>query len=101
MCGGKISCGEGTVYLQSSSASGSNYDPLPETLASYTVSAFDVRVPTYTALTFTHDAIVGVTYRTDTDEVIDEFEISDNESDSSANFFSVFVSLIRTLFTMI
>ncbi len=101
MHGGKISDGEGTVYVQSSSASGSNYDPLPETLASYTVSAFDVRVPTYTAFTFTDDAILGKTYRTDTDAVIDEFEISDNASDSSANIFSVVFSLLRTLFTMI
>lgn len=101
MHGGKISDGEGTVYVQSSSASGSNYDPLPETLASHTVSAFDVRVPTYTAFTFTDDAIVGKTYRTDTDAVIDEFEISDNASDSSANIFSVIFSLLRTLFTMI
>lgn len=101
MLGGKKSDGEGTVYVQSSSASGSNYDPLPGTLASYTVSAFDVRVPTYTAFTFTDDAIVGKTYRTDTDEVIDEFEIADNISDSSANIFSVLFSLLKTLFTMI
>lgn len=101
MHGGRISDGEGTVYVQSSSASGSNYDPLPDELASYTVSAFDVRVPTYTAFTFTDGAILGATYRTDTDEIIDEFEVADNKSDSSANIFSVVFSMLKTLFTMI
>lgn len=101
MYGGKIASGEGTVYVQSSSASGSNYDPLPEELASFTVSAFDVRVPTYTALTFTDSAIVGTTYRTDTDEIIDSFVVADNTADSNANIFSVAVSLFKTLFSMI
>lgn len=101
MYGGKISGGEGTVYIQSSSASGSNYDPLPETLASFTASAFDVRVPTYTALTFTDDAIIGTTYRTDTDEVIDTFEVEDNKTDSQANIIAVIISIFRTLFSMI
>ncbi len=101
MYGGEITEGEGTVYVQSSSASGSNYDPLPEELASFTVSAFDVRVPTYTAFTFTDDAIIGTTYRTDTDAVIDSFEIEDNTADSKANIFSAVVSIFRTLFSMI
>lgn len=101
MYGGKASDGEGTVYVQSSSASGSNYDPLPEELASFTVSAFDVRVPTYTAFTFTDDAIVGTTYRTDTDAVIDFFEVKDNTTNSAVNIFSVTVSIFRTLFSMI
>ncbi|MBR3819204.1 MAG: metallophosphoesterase family protein [Clostridia bacterium] len=92
---------EGTVYIQSSSASGSNYDPLPETLPDYTVTAFDVRVPTYTAFTFTDNAIIGTTYRTDTDAVVDSFEIADNESNSNANIFSVAISFIKTLFSMI
>lgn len=92
---------EGTVYVQSSSASGSNYDPLPETLPDYTVTAFDVRVPTYTAFTFTDNAIIGTTYRTDTDAVIDSFEITDNETDTNANIFSIAISFIRTLFSMI
>lgn len=101
MNAGEATDGEGTVYIQSSSASGSNYDPLPEELPIYTVSAFDVRVPTYTAFTFTADAISGVTYRTDTDEVIDTFEIKDNTTDSSANIFAVAVSMIKTLLSMI
>ena len=92
---------EGTVYVQSSSASGSNYDPLPETLPSYTVTAFDVRVPTYTAFTFTDNAIIGTTYRTDTDAVIDSFEITDNASDTNTNIFSIAISFIKTLFSMI
>ena len=93
--------GEGTVYVQSSSASGSNYDPLPEELASFTVSAFDVRVPTYTAFTFTDNAIEGVTYRTDTDEIIDSFSVKDNTSDSNAGIFNIVISLLKTLFSMI
>ncbi|MBQ8027688.1 MAG: hypothetical protein IJ261_06185, partial [Clostridia bacterium] len=101
MYAGKESDSEGTVYVQSSSASGSNYDPLPEELASFTVSAFDVRVPTYTALTFTDSAIIGTTYRTDTDEVIDSFEVSDNTSDSKANIFTVIFSIFETLFSMV
>jgi len=101
MHSGKVADGEGTVYVQSSSASGSNYDPLPQQLASFTVSAFDVRVPTYTALSFSSDSLTAVTYRTDTDEVIDEFEITDNTNDSSDNIFAVLASIFRTLFSMI
>lgn len=101
MFGGKISDNEGTVYIQSSSASGSNYDPLPEETASFIVSAFDVRVPTYTALDFTDDCITGTTYRTDTDAVIDTFEVKDNTTEFRLNFFAVIVSLFRTLFAMI
>ena len=101
MYGGEKADGEGTVYLQSSSASGSNYDPLPEETASFIISAFDVRVPTYTALTFKDKAITATTYRTDTDEIIDSFEIKDNASDSNANIFTVVVSIFRTLFSFI
>lgn len=100
MYGGK-EAEEGTVYLQTSSASGSNYDPLPEKTASFIVSAFDTRVPTYTALTFGEDTIEVSTYRTDTDEVIDSFEVEDNASDSKANCFTVIFSIFRTLFSMI
>ena len=101
MYAGRRAEGEGTVYVQSSSASGSNYDPLPDELASFTVSAFDVRLPTYTALTFTDSAIKGTTYRTDTDEIIDSFEVADNTADSDANIFTVFISMLKTLFSMI
>lgn len=101
MHGGKTTDGEGTVYVQSSSASGSNYDPLPDETASFIVSSFDVRVPTYTALTFTENAIIGTTYRTDTDEIIDSFNVADNETNSNANMFSVVISIFRTLFSMI
>jgi len=101
MYAGEATEGEGTVYVQSSSASGSNYDPLPETAASFTVSAFDVRVPTYTAFKFTDGAIVGTTYRTDTDEIIDSFEIIDNTTDSDANFFTIIILFFKTLFSMI
>ena len=101
MHGGKAADGEGTVYLQSSSASGSNYDPLPEETASFIVSSFDVRVPTYTAFSVSGNSLTGSTYRTDTDEIIDSFEISDNTADSSSNIFSVVFSFFRTLFSMI
>ncbi len=100
MHGGK-EAEEGTVYLQTSSASGSNYDPLPEETASFIVSAFDTRVPTYTALTFGEETISVSTYRTDTDVVIDSFEVEDNFSDSKANCFTVIFSIFRTLFSMI
>ena len=101
MYGGEITDGEGTVYVQSSSASGSNYDPLPEETASFIVNAFDVRVPTYTAFTFTDEAIIGTTYRTDTDEIIDSFEVEDNTSNSDANIFTAVISIFKTLFSMI
>lgn len=101
MYAGEKAKGEGTVYVQSSSASGSNYDPLPDELASFTVSAFDVRVPTYTALTFTDGGIIGTTIRTDTDEIIDSFEVKDNSSDSRADIFTVMISMLKTLFSMI
>ncbi len=101
MYAGEVTEVEGTVYVQSSSASGSNYDPLPESTASFTVSAFDVRVPTYTAFKFTDDAIVGMTYRTDTDEIIDSFEITDNTTDSDVNFFTIIILFFKTLFSMI
>ena len=101
MYAGETAEGEGTVYVQSSSASGSNYDPLPESTASFIISAFDVRVPTYTAFNFKDDVIVGTTYRTDTDEIIDSFEITDNTTDSDNNFFTVTISFFKTLFSMI
>ncbi len=101
MYAGEVTAVEGTVYVQSSSASGSNYDPLPEKTASFTVSAFDVRVPTYTAFEFTDEAIVGTTYRTDTDEIIDSFEIIDNTTDSDVNFFTIIILFFKTLFSMI
>ncbi len=101
MYAGEVTNGEGTVYVQSSSASGSNYDALPQPTASFTVSAFDVRVPTYTAFTFTDGAIVGTTYRTDTDEIIDSFEITDNTTDSDINFFTAIISFFKTLFSMV
>lgn len=101
MYGGKITDREGTVYLQSSSASGSNYDPLPEETASFIVSSFDVRVPTYTAFTVSGNSLSGTTYRTDTDEIIDSFEIGDNTADSQSNVFAVVFSMIRTLFSML
>ena len=100
MYGGKPA-EEGTVYLQTSSASGSNYDPLPEELASFIVSAFDTRVPTFTALEFSEENLVVSTYRTDTDEVIDTYEVPDNDSDSTANVFTIIISFFRTLFSMI
>lgn len=101
MYAGEVTENEGTVYVQSSSASGSNYDPLPEITALFTVSAFDVRVPTYTAFTFTDDTIVGRTYRTDTDEIIDSFEITDNTTDSNVNLFTAIFFFFKTLFSMI
>ncbi len=101
MYGGKPA-EEGTVYLQTSSASGSNYDPLPEKTASFIVSAFDTKVPTFTALTFDEDGSLHIsTYRTDTDEVIDTFEVPDNDSDSKANVFTIIFSFFRTLFSML
>ncbi len=100
MYGGK-EADEGTVYLQTSSASGSNYDPLPEETASFIVSSYDTRIPTYTSLTFGSDTIEISTYRTDTDEVIDAFEVTDNLSDSKANCFTVIFSIFKTLFSMI
>ena len=101
MYAGEVTEAEGTVYVQSSSASGSNYDPLPESTALFTVSAFDVRVPTYTAFNFTDEVIVGTTYRTDTDEIIDSFEITDNTTDSDVNFFTIIILFFKTLFSMI
>ena len=100
MYGGK-EAEEGTVYLQASSSSGSNYDPLPEETASFIVSAFDTRVPTFTALDFKGDSLTISTYRTDTDQVIDSFEVTDNNSDSEANFFTIIFSIFRTLFSFI
>ena len=100
--GGKIATGEGTVYIQSTSASGSNYDNLNDSkLSSFTVSVFDTNIPTYTAFTFTDEAIIGTTYRTDSDEIVDSFEIADNTSDSSAGFFNVLFMMFKTLFSML
>lgn len=96
---GKVS-DNGTVYMQTSSASGSNYDHLPEKIGSFIVSSFDVRVPTYVALTFTEDAIEVSAYRTDTNETIDTFSVTDNESDSVANFFTILFAMIKTLFSI-
>lgn len=102
MYGGKKADGEGTVYVQSTSASGSNYDDMNDAaLPSFTAAAFDTNIPTYTALDFTESAIIGTTYRTDTDEVIDEFAVRDNTSNSQADLLSVALAFLKTLFSMI
>ncbi len=49
----------------------------------------------------TDDAVVGTTYRTDSDEIIDTFEIEDNKTEFRLPVFSVIVSMLRTLFAMI
>ena len=69
----------GTVYLQANSASGSNYDGAPNELPWYAESCLQPRVPTYTILNFTDGKISISTLRSDTNEIIDEYEMTKNK----------------------
>lgn len=65
---------EGTLYLTTSSASGSKYYDLQE---KYDYMAFEAQfyVPTFSHLSFTKDTFTMKAYRTDTMEVFDSYTI--------------------------
>lgn len=97
--GETVKNGQGTVYLEASSASGSNYrspDANPDT---YVASAWQEREPTYSVLDFDADGITLNTYRCDTGEKIDdEFVIEPSEkSDDSISFITWIIDFFKYL----
>ncbi len=101
MYAGEIAKGEGTVYIQASSASGSNFDNVGEEHASYTEAVFDTNVPTYTALNISNKEINVTTYRTDTDDVVDTCTVTDNLTNSKKNIFDILKAYINIFVSMI
>lgn len=93
----------GTVYVQASSASGSNFSTPDETDLSYLRFILREKTATYTALNFTSDNIEIITYRTDTDEVIDTLNIptaQKSEKNDNAVFFGWALSFVKTVVSM-
>lgn len=75
---------EGTLYLTTSSASGSKYYDI---VADYDYSAVQHQfyVPTFSRLTFTEDTFTLTTHRTDTMEVIDTYAMTKTVATNSVD----------------
>ena len=89
----------GTVYLQASSASGSNlYGINAEKVNRNVVGYFlDENVPTYTSLVFDDDNINIETYRTDTNEIIDAVNIKNGSYENDSSIFKWLICFINTI----
>ena len=94
----------GTVYLQASSASGSNFSTAKDSAVKYSRFILKENVATYTGIEFDGDEITINTYRTDTDELIDSASIHSRERKAESNplkfFLSMVVSYIKTTISM-
>ena len=94
----------GTVYLQASSASGSNFSTAKDSAVKYSRFILKENVATYTGIEFDGDTININTYRTDTDELIDSASIHSRERKAESNplkfFLSMVVSYIKTIISM-
>ncbi|MDF9838332.1 MULTISPECIES: metallophosphoesterase [unclassified Breznakia] len=66
---------EGTLYLTTSSASGSKYYDLVEGGYEYLAFSAQPKVPTFSHLTFSEDTFTMTAYRTDTMEAFDTYTI--------------------------
>ncbi len=88
----------GTVYIQASTSSGGNSCTAKDTR--YTAFSLKDAVATYTALEFDNEVLSVKTYRTDTDELIDSFEMSPNEKKSSFSFIEYIKCLVKLLKSM-
>lgn len=93
----KANAGQGTVYIEASSASGSNYRSPSENPADYVAAAWQERVPSYTILEFKNSSVLINSYRSDTNEKIDsEYELLKNENREAENY-DFFVWLVQAL----
>ncbi len=66
---------KGTVYITAGSASGSKYYDMKKTPEAYAAVRLQLKVPTFTNLAFTDDALILTTYRADTLKIIDTYTI--------------------------
>ena len=73
---------EGILYMTANSSSGSKYYDLVPRMQSYIANRWQVDVPTYSVIDIDADSFTINTYRTDTDEKIDDtFTIVKNEQE--------------------
>ncbi len=84
----------GVVYIEEGSASGSKLGNPADVLPSFIASSPDIDSPTYTVLDFDSDSIAIKSYRTDTNEVFDEYTIG-------SSVHSEEVPAVSSLFTRI
>lgn len=95
----------GTVYLQASSASGSNFSNPKESAVKYSRFVLKENVSTYTGIEFDGDEIKISTYRTDTDELFDSTVIRARtrrqpQKNSIGFLISMAISYIKTIISM-
>lgn len=97
---GKV--GEGTTYLQASSASGSNFGTPKQEQSRYSRFVFREKTATYSLLDVTGKSIDVKTYTTDGDREIDSFTLNkESESTEPAERIVIYaVSFIKTLISM-
>ena len=86
----------GTVYLQASSASGSNIHGASESLDVIRY-AFDEAIATYTALEFEDGNLTINTYRTDTDSLVDTVTLEKSEKQAK-NALQIFIEWLKSFF---
>ncbi|MDR1629470.1 MAG: metallophosphoesterase family protein [Oscillospiraceae bacterium] len=90
--GGSVVENGGTVYLAAPSASGSNMNHTDER-PDYIAAAYDFNVPGFNIISFADGALSVKTYRSDNQEIVDEFTIEKDTStpastpDSNSGFF--------------
>lgn len=87
---------DGTVYLQASSASGSNIYGASESL-NVIRYAFEEAIATYTALEFEDGNLTINTYRTDTDTLVDTVTLEKSEKQAK-NALQIFIEWLRSFF---
>lgn len=99
LTGGSYADENGTVYIQASSSSGSNFDRLSKDVVDTETTEFFLEdtVATYTSLTFEKDEISVKTYRTDTNEEIDEVSVFDNTRECEHKFTSWLNFYVKTV----
>lgn len=95
----------GTVYLQASSASGSNFSSPKDSAVKYSRFILKENVATYTGIEIDGDELKISTYRTDTDGLVDSASLHARESrskeQSSLRFLiSMAISYIKTIISM-
>ena len=98
LCGG-VSDENGTVYVQASSASGSNFDNIDAENVNLNAIANFLRenVSTYTSLEFGDRNIRITTYRTDTNEIVDSSSVANHSYKNDSSFLKWLVSFVNTI----
>ena len=96
---------KGTVYLQASSASGSNFSNPKDSAVKYSRFVLKENVATYTGIEFDGDEIKISTYRTDTDELVDSTVVcartrQQPQNNSIGFLIRLAMAYIKTIFSM-